>query len=370
MLPIPIQKIVLYARPHVDNIAALFLLRELGRDAFPGIERANLEFWSSVQPGKSSEEYEAEGTLLIDMGGGRFDHHHTDHQSNTAKTTASQLVIEYLGYDQHPVFKRLLEFVRRDDIEGRGIVSKDPIDRAFGLPSIIMNLNRNYPEHPEYVVDMVIRIFQAWYAEEYRRKVTMPQEWAELQAKGLAKKLTIPTSVRPMNVILIQSDSTTIAGFLRAVNDIQADLVIQRTSTGHTNIISRQDRDRQQEKLNLVPLVIAIRKAEAKKKNMIALLQPNVDLGKPGRIEGLAEWYFDTAANTMQNGGASAQGVTPTSLTIDEIEALLSTALAAAVPQAKSSLNRGSRQMPQEVTFADLRGGTGSLANYNSDRRP
>lgn len=355
MQPIPITKIVLYPRPHVDNIAALFLLREFGLADFPGIETAALEFWPVVPPGKTPEQYEAEGILFVDLGGGRFDHHHDEHQPNVAKTTAAQLVAEHLGLADQPVLKRLLEFVRRDDVEGRGIVSKDPLDRAFGLPAIIMNLNRNYPKNPEFVVDLVTRIFQSWYAEEYRRKVLMPQEWAELQAKGLAQKISIPTSVRPLTVVTIESDSPTMVGFLRAVGDVQADIVIQRMSTGHTNIVTKQDRDRTAEKLKIGPLVAAVRRAEAEKKGATAVLEPSIDLARPGRVDGVEEWYFDTAANTIQNGGAAHQGIPPTHLSIAEIVALLPTALAEAVPVERPRHDRRSPSGPQVLRFSDLR---------------
>ena len=353
MEPIPISKIILYPRPHVDNIAALFLLREFGLAAFPGIETAALEFWPVVPPGKTPDEYEAEGVLFVDLGGGRFDHHHDEHQPNVAKTTAAQLVAEHLGLADQPVLKRLLEFVRRDDVEGRGIISKDPLDRAFGLPAIIMNLNRNYPKNPEFVVDLVTRIFQSWYAEEYRRKVLMPQEWAELQANGRAQKIHIPTSVRPLTVVAIESDSPTMVGFLRAVGDVQADIVIQRMSSGHTNIVTKQDRDRTMAKLNIGPLVSAVRSAEAAKKGLA--LPADVDLAKPGRIEGLEEWYFDTAANTLQNGGAASQGISPTHLSISELVELLPMALADAVPAERPRNDRRSQTGPQVLRFSDLR---------------
>ena len=179
MTPQPIHTIVLYPRPHPDNIVALYLLREFGEQHFPGIRQAQIQFWPSVPPGKTADDWEREGVLMIDIGGGKFDHHQEEH-TNDKETCATTLAARYLGIHEKPELKKLLEYVRRDDLEGKGIVSKDPIDRAFGLSAIIMNLNRDYPDHPEYVVDVVTRIFAAHYHEEYRRKVLVPQEWEQL----------------------------------------------------------------------------------------------------------------------------------------------------------------------------------------------
>ncbi len=40
-----IKKIIIPNKPHLDPIAAIFLLLEYGRDKFPGIEKAEIAFW-------------------------------------------------------------------------------------------------------------------------------------------------------------------------------------------------------------------------------------------------------------------------------------------------------------------------------------
>ena len=71
MTPQPIHTIVLYPRPHPDNIVALYLLREFGEQHFPGIRQAQIQFWPSVPPGKTADDWEREGVLMIDIGGGK-----------------------------------------------------------------------------------------------------------------------------------------------------------------------------------------------------------------------------------------------------------------------------------------------------------
>ncbi|MDD5566740.1 MAG: hypothetical protein PHH01_00945 [Patescibacteria group bacterium] len=318
MQKISIHTIVMYPRPHPDNIVAKFLLQEFGEEQFPGINQAKLEFWNMVPLEKTSDEWEKEGYLLIDMGGGKFDHHHDEH-TNDKTTCASTLVARYLGIDSLPELKKLLEYVRRDDLEGRGIVSKDIIDRAFGLSAIVMNLNRDYPDHPEYVVETTQRIVLAHYHEEYRRKVLMPQEWENLQKNNLAEQFIVQTAHYPVKVVMVETDSKSIIGYLRAIGAVKADVVVQRQSSGHTNIVTRQVEPR----LNLVPAISAIRQIEGQRKGLSFTEAESEQLIKPGRMAGVEEWYFDTAANTLQNGGANSVNIQPTHLSLEEIKQIL-----------------------------------------------
>src|SRR3989344_3257007 len=310
-----VTTIVMYPRPQPDTICAYFLLKQFGEEQHPGISEAKLEFWNQVRPEKTPAEWEQAGYLLIDLGGGKFDHHRDDHA--TKSETAATLVAKHLGVSTDPALRKLLTYVKRDDLEGRGIVSKDILDRAFGLSAIIMNLNRDYPAHPDFVVDTVYRIFLAHFHEEYRRKVLIPKEWQELQQQGRAIRLNVATPARPLHVVLVESDSKTLVGFLRAVKSVQADLVVQRQSTGHTNIVTNQNKGI---RLDLRPVAEVVRRLEAKRKSLDISGFNHDQLQKPGRLEGLEEWFYDNAANTLQNGGAAAEGITPTRITLPEMQ--------------------------------------------------
>lgn len=314
-----VHTVVMYPRPHADPIVALFLLRTFGEQFFSGVKEAKLDFWNMVPKGKTPEQWEQEGYLLLDLGGGKFDHHHSQHIKNT-KICAAVLVAKYLEIDQKPELRKLLEYARRDDLEGRGIVSKDPIDRAFGFPAIIMNLNRDYPEHPEYVVEMVLRIINAHYNEEHRRQVLMPQEFEQLKKDGKAQGFVI-NAARPVKVVMIESDSPTLVGYLRAVSSVQADIVVQRRSSGHTNIITRQVYPR----LDLAKTVARLRQTE------INSHDASLEWERPGRMPESPAWYYDTAANTLQNGGAAEENITPTGLSLAQIKEILGATIPAGV---------------------------------------
>lgn len=313
-----IKKIAIYRRLHTDNICAVFLLKEFGEEKFRGIKEAMVELWDKTPDGKTADELENEGIICVDMGGGKFDHHHDDHE--TKKTDcASTMIARYLGVDDMPALKKILTFVKRDDLEGRGIVSKDLIDRAFGLPALILNLSKAYPDHPEYVIDIVVRIFQAHYYEQYRRTVLMPAELQELKKSGKYNEFLIAVGLEKIKVACVETDSETMAGFLRAFSETQADIVVVKKTTGHINLITKDRKPR----FDLRGIIREIRIKEAEKKG-INLDITESELEKPGRLAEIPEWYYDTAANTLQNGGAaSSESVERTQLTLGDIKVVL-----------------------------------------------
>lgn len=310
-----IHTIASFAKPQPDTIAAIFLLKKFGEERFPGVAAAALAFWPNLPEGKTAASLEAEGYILIDLGGSPFDHHLTrEGESGKVTTCASELVAKALGVDQHPALKKLLAYAKRDDLEGKGTVSEDPLDRAFGLSGLLVNLNRTYSHDPAGVVQMVLAMFEAHFLEEENRTVKMKQEFKELQDNGLATTWTIPrTGQQPLRAIIVPTDNQSMAGWLRSYH--RYDIVVLKLSSGHTNIITRQGVP-----IDLADTVASLRNAEASK---LDIRLENLNLSQPGSLPELQHWYYDTAANTLQNGGINPQATPPTSLSLLEIRAIL-----------------------------------------------
>ncbi len=316
--PLPIKTIMLFPKIQPDTACAVFLLRQYGERLFPGAGRADIQFTTAVPAGKTAEDFEREGTLLIDLGKSRFDHHTDVH--GRRDQCASGLIAEYLGIAKRPELRKLLNYVRRDDLEGKGTLSTDPLDRAFGLSGIIMNMNRVHADHPKVVLEFVISVFAAHVFEEYRRQVEMPAEWRDLKASGKGtEKMITARDGRSLRLIAVESDNISLPGFLRAF--IKADIVIQRGSSGHTNIITRQE-----SRLDLKELVAAIRQEEARRKDLTLAVDAET-LRKPNHLAGVEEWFFDTAATTLQNGGVKPDGVTATRIDLPTIARLAEASL-------------------------------------------
>lgn len=315
---IPVKSIVIYPRPHTDTIAAILLLKEYGEEKFPGIKNAQVEFITKPPEGKTALDFEEEGKILIDLGGGRFDHHRDG--KKVGNDCAATLVAKELGIDQNPELKLILEYCVRDDIEGKGTISTDPIDRAFGLSGLIMNLIRTYPEEPKKVLEITLPIFRAHLLEQKKRAIVLPKQWEELKKAGKTKEFSVLQNKKAVKIVMIESGDQSIVGFLRAQKGF--DVVVQRLDSGHTNLVTRQWR-----KVNLHDVAGMLRVAEARRKKAVLKIKSAEELFRPQRLEGLEEWYYDTTANSIQNGGVSPEGITPTRLSLDDIKKILEAGL-------------------------------------------
>ena len=118
----------------------------------------------------------------------------------------------------------------------------------------------------------------------------------------------------PIKMAIIETDEIAMAGYLRAQRSV--DVVVQKMSSGHVNIITQQKKS-----LDLSQIAKFLRMAEAEEKGNTDAIAA-ADLTSAGRIDGVEEWYLDTRARTIQNGGVRPQWTNPTRLplmTIGEI---------------------------------------------------
>ncbi len=312
----PVHTIALFPRIQADTAVAAYLLKTFGERLYPGISNASFAFLSVVPAGKTPAQMEQEGTLLIDLGG-KYDHHRANQQQGKRVDCVSTLIAKDLGLADHPAFKKLLAWATRDDLEGKGTVSADPLDRAFGLSASIMSLNRYYDGHPENVQGVVFPILRAHVQQEYERTVELPAEWEQLKTDGKASVFPLKQGTADLQVAVVESDNASLPGFLRAAQKI--DVVLIRRTTGHANVLTNQIRS-----VDLRPLVKLVRAAEAKARGLTGFVATDA----VGRQDELPMWFYDDAANTFQNGGASPGEVEATRLSPADLVALLKDGLA------------------------------------------
>lgn len=312
--PMAINQIAIFPKVQADTAVAVYLLKGFGSKKFPGIERAPIVFWTQAPSEKTPAQHEAEGTLLVDLGG-MFDHHLENERRGKRETCVSDLVAAHLEITNHPSLKKLLKWARRDDLEGKGTISTDNLDRAFGLSGIIMNLNREYHEQPVKILEILFPIIDAHVREEHRRNVLMPKEWEQLLEIGKAQLVELQQGKADIAMAVIESDNTSLPGFARAAKKM--DLILQRRSSGHTNILTNQIRS-----IDLRGVIEGIRLAEAKEQGITLSLSRD-QLQAFGAIDEVSQWYYDSAGNSIQNGGINPQGIAPTRLSVDQIAAII-----------------------------------------------
>lgn len=317
--------IVLPTRPQPDTIIAIFLLRTFGEAFFPDIGTAKVAVWQHLPPTETEQTILAKGVVLIDIGGGRFDHHH-----RSVKTTASRLIAEYFGIHEDPALKKLLLFAERDDFYGKGTISSDPLDRAFGFSGLVASLNKQYVEYPDYVAEVAIPFIAAHYHEQMQQHHYLPHEFADKLARGEVHTFTVKQEKKNLKIVVLESEHRSFPGYLRSQGGGAYDVVAQRLPSGHLNILTRPTKH-----VDLRCLAALLRIKELTLQNLQPTL-PLLHYAAEGKIKSVPQWYYDPATNSIQNGGVNPLETMPTRITKEELIKILEVGLSKA-PWAKIS---------------------------------
>ena len=300
-----IKTIILPTRPQPDTIVAIFLLCQFGKEQFPGVETASVTVEPKATP--------AEGKLLLDVGGGEFDHHGTD-------KCASEIVAEKLGVLKNPELRSMIAYARRDDTEGKGIVSKDPIDRTFGLSGLIASLNKQFTTDADRVVKTVLPLLEAQYKNAYEHFVELPQLVKSLGQMDMFSSETINTPIKNTKIAFVSSDHIGLPGYLRSSVGGNYRVVAQRRTSGHVNIMTKQN-----PKIDLSHLMALIRLHELNLAGQSATDEQT--LYETGAHKQVPHWYFDPATNSLLNGGISPDEISATNIPWVELQAIILSAL-------------------------------------------
>ena len=307
------KKIIIPTRPHPDVIVGIFLLIKFGAEKYPGVKDALIDVRQELPAGDTSASLEEKGVLLLDVGGGKFDHH------NKGKNL-SQLVADDLGISANPAIAKILAYAERDDKHGLGTISSDSLDKAFGLSGLVSSLNKTITD-PDKIVKIVLPLLEAHFEEEKRRTLELPQEFENKLKEGKAEIFEVKQAKKNLKVVVLESDNLSMAGWLKSAGGVKADVVCQKNSAGFTNILTKP-----MKMVDLRWLAAYLRKAEAELRDK-KLSCSTFDLMKPGKIEEVPEWYYDRATNSVLNGGASPKGILPTAIPLETIKNILKEAL-------------------------------------------
>ena len=298
------KTIILPTRPQPDTIVAIFVLKRFGEKAFPGISSANYQILPVLPTGKTQADFDKEGLILIDVGGGIFDHHGKENQ-----TTATELVAQFLEIDTDPALKKLLDYTERDDKYGKGTVSTDMLDRSFGLSGLIASLNKKYSDDTVKVIDIVIPLIEAHYEEENKKFTELPEEVEKMKSDGKFQTTEVKQKKNTLSIVFFESDNIGMPGYLRSSYGGKYDIVVQRRGTGHVNILTRPM------KRPDIRLLAGVIRSTENKINSGNNVEPETSQAQAtGRSELAPNWYFDPATNSLQNGGVSPESVEPTKI--------------------------------------------------------
>ncbi len=316
MLMKPISTILLPTRPQPDTIVAIFLLQTFGNTLYSEVATAQVKIMHSLPPDATFDSLLSEGILALDVGGGPLDHHGKD-------LCVSEIVARHLGVENDPSIARMLQYARRDDREGKGTISTDPIDRAFGLSGLISSLNKIYSSDPQKVVDTALPLLHAQYSAAREHHVELPQDIAHKKTIGDYEEIWVEQGGKKFKISFVVSDKPSMPTFLRSQQGPRADVIVQKSEkTNHVCILSRQERN-----IDLSKAAALIRLREGQLVNR-DLGNDALILGKFGRLDEVPHWYFDPATNSLLNGGSHNTAVEESRIPWPEMKKIVHTGLA------------------------------------------
>jgi len=313
------QKIMIPSRPHPDVIVGIFLLIKFGAEKYPGVENAVIDICQELSAGDTAESLNKKGVLLLDVGKSKFDHHGKG-------KNLSQLIAEDLGISTNPAVAKILAYAERDDKFGLGTVSKDILDKAFGLSGLVASLNKT-EINPDKVLKIVLPLLEAHLQEEIRRTEELPREFENKLKEGTAEVFEIKNGKKIFKAVVLESDNLSMQGWLKSAGGIKADVVCQRNKDGFTNILTKPLKN-----IDLRWTTAYLRKAEAEIRER-KLTCSTFDLMREGKVPEIPEWYYDKATNSVLNGGASPKGILPTAIPFETIRDILKESLAQDPPK-------------------------------------
>ncbi len=308
-------KVIIPSSLHPDTILAIFLLQKFGAAKYPGIDKAVIEIRQVLDAGDTVASLKEQGIICLDVGGGQFDHH-----ANTQGKILSQLVAEDLGILQDPALKKMLAYAERDDKFGMGTISTDQLDRAFGLSGLISVVKRSVQD-TQKILDILFPVLDAHYLEEHKRNTELPKEFEGYVKQGKAETFEVKQQDKKLKVVAFESDNISMPGWLKSSTGLKADVVGMKTSKGYVNILTKPLK-----RVDLRWLAAHLRNEEFQLRERSVTHSMNA-LMRPGKIEEIPEWYYDTATNSILNGGTNPNGLEPTVIPFARIKTIIKEAL-------------------------------------------
>jgi hypothetical protein len=315
-----INMIVTHCRPHLDEILAIFLLERYGERRFPNVRQAirsgNFEFWDAGSPtpdGRSAEAWEADGTILIGVGQGRFDEHPALGVPRKEGQTAASLVAEALHCSRQSEVRQLLEYAISADLNGDG--------HYYGLERLVQIQHDHYPKDP-------IRVMR-WTMDALRGIVGQQLSFHRDAAEALAKAQGIDIGVHEQNrnrLVVAETDVRQLKARAMSKLGWRASAVIQRDSNGNVQLFVRGDLG-----IDLVPIARAIADAELEAQGLPPLDEAWVPT--EGKLQPQVPWHFFPKGNCLLNGSLTSPNTPPTAIDWERLVDITTEELRKQLPQ-------------------------------------
>lgn len=280
--------IVTHAWPHLDEVVAMYMIHRVGTYEF------------------RNKYVSRDNNLYLGTEGGPFDEHPRAGEPRKKHECATTLVAKALGIFTKPEWQQIIKFAH------------------FADTGEAMNEQYSGPEEANHPFDLNNRLRLQWRrlkAEKGVAKATQEAhivieaifdeldtflwsqeefQWArEAIKQGGRRNQIMGPNGKPINLICVTSDNTQVNAAARRF--FAAHLVVQRNTTGHVHIFTRQDAE-----LNLQKLVELVNREEQQLANDIRVTESQL-LRAEGMIAGGRWFYFAPNDNIQQLHNSTEQ---------------------------------------------------------------
>ena len=297
----PIHTAVTHPESHVDEIWGVTMAKKWGEKFFPGIGKAKIEFDGTggrTFEGINGDSFLKDGFLLFGIGGGMFDEHPGVGYEGKKGECTSTLVARYLGIENDPALRQIMEFVRNSDLKANC--------HPFDLASVTKAMYGQYS--PEEVFDCMSKCLLAKY---YQQVVFCEAE----ELVNNAPFVMVPGPYGEMiKIVTVQTDNRE---FHKAARRKGSAVVIQQNLSGNVQIFT----DKRLE-LDIRDICQMVRLEEQQVRDDVKTTDWK-ELARPGTVAGADMWYFQEEAKNLYNGTTSHPDVEATRIPLSTIKEIV-----------------------------------------------
>ncbi|MFM2357531.1 MAG: hypothetical protein RJA61_268, partial [Candidatus Parcubacteria bacterium] len=321
----------IHRRPHFDEIIAIFILRLYGEEKYPGISEAKIKVFAGEEDleGKTSDQWLAEGVLLVGFGGGSLDEHPNADGGAKENECAATLVAKDLGVEKEEELRLILEDAlifdsQNLEIAGEGEFlpeSKRKLKaiRDWSLPTLVKLMNGMFPEEPDRVIGAIMPFVEAKYAAQAEfvaaKKLIAERKGQIREIKAGDKKLLIYS---------IESDNESVQKAARNRFGGSLAVVVQRGSKGHIQIFGN---------VKVTGPIDDIARAVRREVQKHTTKNAELNLGsldnwkgfwknlsqKGKKVDGADQLYYMPEGGFLLNGSLSHSKTLPIPMTLEEV---------------------------------------------------
>lgn len=306
--PRRVERVITHFEPHIDEGVAFYIASRYGARMFPGIIEAHWEFVDAGTLDLSGpNDYVAFG-----VGRGRYNEHPYPGQDRVEGKCAAVLVAESIFIKSGPLrgqpvselpeLKELLAYVNAHDLEGKG--------SKFDLGDQIKALNETFPDEPEYVMDVMTTLIDAFVqrAKKFHRGGKRAVRGAQVVDLEQTSKKGLP-----LRLAVMETDEDRAKANAFSEHGGYKAAVIQMNGQGQVQVFVNE-----KNQLDISQVAAAIRIAEIEAAGGTCTLT-EAELTAEGTNPEADRWHFFPQAGCLLNGSRTAPNTEPTRLPLEKI---------------------------------------------------